>query len=1034
MTITQFFAVLKVGFLFSYLSPLVIVVGVSMLKELIDDIHRRKQDKLLNNEEYKVHKKPTRVLTASFVEYVKSKDLKIGDVVELTENQRVPADMVVLKTFNDAGDNHAFIRTDQLDGETDWKLRKAPALLQQLTELELLNLQGHIQYKPPSKMIYNFEGVLEYRDNAGELKKEALGLENTMWSSTILASKKIIGIVIFTGNETRVRMNSSEPKVKLGILDLELNMINVYLFFMMFALSLILTLLKKQQLLLQSVFNCFRFIILFCGIIPISLRVNLDISKTFFSYMINRDNTISGTIARNSTIPEELGRISYVFSDKTGTLTKNEMVFKKIAMESDQFTEASFNELAMILEDECKVNNAPMLDVVNVKDNDNNNIINEDDRRMTVNKRKRRARTKVIRDTITAMVVCNNVTPIVERESKSGKAVGEVVSTGLLDVNEDNNNNVGNNMNNSNNSSSNSNPTKITYQASSPDEVALVKFAEKLNMKLTYRTDKEIKFENANGFTEEYEILANFPFSSDTKRMGIVLKNKHHGHIIFYLKGAENVIEKFVKDEYKSYIRENAENLAMTGLRTLVLTQRIIPQDEFTTWYTKYNEALTSMENRKEKIASTISELEHNMDFLCVTGVEDLLQDDVNLTLENLRNAGMKIWMLTGDKIETAKCIAISAGLKAKNHKIYTIRYDEFPRKGIDSDINTMHEYLERYNAFHKDPHILIIDGDALDLALRHCEREFFETAMKAPAVVCCRCSPTQKCIIVKTIKKYTRPNERTAAVGDGGNDVAMIQEADVGIGIVGKEGLQASLASDYSILKFNYLNTLLLWWGRLSYKNTSSMSNFVIHRGLIISLIQFIFSLMFYYNPVALYNGVLVLGYSTVYTSFPAISVLVDKDTHKNNVMSFPALYKSLLRGRELSVKTFLWWVFKSIYQGGVIMIGSVYLFEDNLFLKIVSVTFSVLIFVEILNVYTEIQEFHWFMGFALIGTAVTYSLTLIFFRSILDVVFIFELDIIWRIAVIALACWAPFFLLSKVKRRCFPEEYEKLNISNRK
>jgi phospholipid-translocating ATPase len=114
--------------------------------------------------------------------------------------------------------------------------------------------------------------------------------------------------------------------------------------------------------------------------------------------------------------------------------------------------------------------------------------------------------------------------------------------------------------------------------------------------------------------------------------------------------------------------------------------------------------------------------------------------------------------------------------------------------------------------------------------------------------------------------------------------------------------------------------------------------------------------------------------------------------------------------------------------------MIGSVYLFEDNLFLKIVSVTFSVLIFVEILNVYTEIKEFHWFMGLALIGTAVTYSLTLIFFKSILDVVFIFEPYIIWRIAVIALACWAPFFLLSKVKRKCFPEEYEKLNISNRK
>jgi phospholipid-translocating ATPase len=102
---------------------------------------------------------------------------------------------------------------------------------------------------------------------------------------------------------------------------------------------------------------------------------------------------------------------------------------------------------------------------------------------------------------------------------------------------------------------------------------------------------------------------------------------------------------------------------------------------------------------------------------------------------------------------------------------------------------------------------------------------------------VCCRCSPTQKSRIVKTIKKYT--DKRTCAIGDGGNDVAMIQEADVGIGIVGKEGLQASLAADYSIIKFKHLNLLLLWFGRISYKNTATIAKFVIHRGLIISLIQ---------------------------------------------------------------------------------------------------------------------------------------------------------------------------------------------------
>jgi len=302
---------------------------------------------------------------------------------------------------------------------------------------------------------------------------------------------------------------------------------------------------------------------------------------------------------------------------------------------------------------------------------------------------------------------------------------------------------------------------------------------------------------------------------------------------------------------------------------------------------------------------------------------------------------------------------------------------------------------------------------------------------MKAPSVVCCRCSPTQKRIIVKTIKKYT--DERTAAVGDGGNDVAMIQEADVGIGIVGKEGLQASLSADYSILKFNYLDTLLLWWGRLSYKNTSQMSNFIIHRGLIISLIQFIFSCMFYYNSVALYNGFLIMGYSTIYTCFPSISVLLDQDTEKKNVMKFPALYKELLMGKELNLKIFLWWVFKSIYQAMVIMFGAMFLFKENLFLIIVTVTFTALIFLEILNVYTEINKFHIFMIVSLIGTGGCYLLSLVLLKSVLNVYYIFQWDFIWRIGTISIISWLPFFIINRVKKKCFPKTIEKLNAISR-
>ena len=548
-------------------------------------------------------------------------------------------------------------------------------------------------------------------------------------------------------------------------------------------------------------------------------------------------------------------------------------------------------------------------------------------------------------------------------------------------------------------------------------------------MKLTNRTDKEIKMVDAANNIEEYEVLANFPFSSDTKRMGIILKNKIHGHIIYYLKGAENVMLKFVKHEYVSYIAENAENLAVKGLRTLVLSQKIISQEDFDKWNQEYNEALTSMENRKEKISNVISKLENNMDFLCVTGVEDLLQDEVASTIDNLRNAGMKIWMLTGDKVETATCISISAGIKAKNHKIFTIKNDEFNDMTLGDRIFKLKQRFSEYKQkIEIDPYIFIIDGDTLDLALKHCEEEFFTTAMQAPSVVCCRCSPTQKRIIVKTIKKFIGDG-RTAAVGDGGNDVAMIQEADVGIGIVGKEGLQASLAADYSIKEFKSLSILLLWWGRVSYKNTATMSNFIVHRGMIISFNQFIFSLVFYYNPVPLYNGFLCFGYSTIFTSMPSISVLLDRDVSKDNVLRFPTLYKILLMGRELNFKNFLFWLFKSIYQSGVIMFCSFLFFPDNIFLKIVTVSFTALIYLEILNVYMEINKFHWFMWVALVSTCIIYTLTLWLFDYYLDVYFVFKWSIFWRIIVIALIAWAPFYIGTRIKKLLFPQTIEKLN-----
>ena len=994
MSISQFFPELAVGFLFTYIAPLAFVIAVSMGKELYDDINRRIQDKKTNSAKITVIV-PSADKSSIQLTQKDASQLQIGDIIELKKDSRVPADIIVLKTFNEAEDNQAFIRTDQLDGETDWKLRKAPGVTQAMNEIQFFTSDAFAEYEPPSKLIYNFQGVIQCKTEDGE-KKEPLNLENTMWASTVVASKKVIGIVIYTGKETRAKMNSSSPKVKIGILDNEINRLNIYLFVITFIVAFIIASAKGFQN--KFIFNFIKYIILFCAIIPISLRVNLDVSKTYFSVIINRDKDIPGTIARNSTIPEELGRISYVFSDKTGTLTKNEMIFKIIAMETEIFAEDKFEDLKGIVLDECKDYDAPLLDLVKSESSgseeiESSTISISSSQSTEVKKKKRihRHRSKLIRDTITAMCLCNNVTPVADDND----------------------------------------PNKMTYQASSPDEVALVKFAVTLNMRLVGRTDKEIKLTDAADNTEEFEVLANFPFSSDTKRMGIILKNKKHGHIIYYLKGAENVMMRFVKDEYVNYIAENAENLATKGLRTLVLSQKLIPQDYFDKWNKEYEEAKTSMEDRQQKIADVVSKLENNMDFLCVTGVEDLLQDDVATTIDNLRNAGMKVWMLTGDKVETATCISISAGLKAKTHKIYTIKNDEIKSEAKNEEKPPENVLLSKFEEYkrkiHIDPHLFIIDGDTLDLALKNCEKDFFETAMLAPSVVCCRCSPTQKRIIVKTIKKYT--DARTAAVGDGGNDVAMIQEADVGIGIVGKEGLQASLAADYSIMEFRSLNMLLLWFGRIAYKNTSMMSNFIIHRGLIIAFNQFIFSCIFYFNPVPLYSGFLSFGYSTIFTSLPCICVLLDQDVNKNNVLTFPTLYKILLKGRELNLKSFLFWLFKSIFQAFIIMFGSIILFEDTIFLKIVTVTFTALIYLEVLNVYLEINKFHWFMGISFGATLLVYLLTIGLLNNYLDIYFIFEWGTFFKIPLIAVISWAPFFIGSFIKKKFFPETIEKLN-----
>ena len=229
------------------------------------------------------------------------------------------------------------------------------------------------------------------------------------------------------------------------------------------------------------------------------------------------------------------------------------------------------------------------------------------------------------------------------------------------------------------------------YQASSPDEVALVKFAESLNMILKERNQEEIKIEDPAGMEENFQILAMFPFSSETKRMGILVRHQNTGRLIFYLKGADSIMQNKVKKVYKPVVQDECEGLAREGLRTLVIAQKFLSEDEYNLWNSQFKEANLALVNRHELIRECAEKLEVEMDFLGVTGVEDKLQENVCSSIEAIRHAGIKIWMLTGDKVETAKCIAISAGIKGSDQDIFEI-------KGIYDSLELHQKIIEYSN------------------------------------------------------------------------------------------------------------------------------------------------------------------------------------------------------------------------------------------------------------------------------------------------------------------------------------------------
>ncbi|KAI5798151.1 phospholipid-translocating P-type ATPase [Pyronema domesticum] len=1045
VALSQIVPALRIGFLSTYIVPLVFVLTITLGKEAHDDIARRRRDAEANSEPYEVlalgvaasrpasrirglgKKKAGTVGTLTDDRenlrtiMKKSRDLKVGDILVLKKDQRVPADVIILKSISadvenggdpeDGTNGEAFIRTDQLDGETDWKLRMAPALTQALPASKFETFR--ITASAPSREVNSFVGTLEYPGSGLPGNQDAdsmlqqniplqytrsqsvgLSIDNTAWANTVLASNSTtLAAIIYTGPETRAALSTSKGRSKTGLLENEINNLTKILCILTFTLSIVLVALENfgnhpnnpgvkdpddpNEVRSGAWYvKILRFLILFSSIIPISLRVNLDMGKSAYAYFIEHDKDISGTVVRTSTIPEELGRVEYLLSDKTGTLTQNDMELKKVHVGTVSYAGEAMDEVTeFVKQGFSQANSGTELVTPSTGPAAHSSTT-----------RTRREIGTRVRDVVLALALCHNVTPTTATEEGSTEQT-------------------------------------TTYQASSPDEIAIVSWTESVGLRLVHRDRKGMKLMSVDTgeIVVRVKILEVFPFTSEGKRMGIVVQflqgdtastSKEQdllnddddegasssaddsGDIWFYQKGADTVMSSIVASN--DWLDEECGNMAREGLRTLVIGRKRLGKARYNEFSSKYKQASLLLQNRDKSMENVVQEyLENELELLGVTGVEDKLQKDVKPSLELLRNAGIKIWMLTGDKVETARCVAVSAKLVARGQYIHTI--SKLKRTDLAYDAL---EFLRN-----KPDCCLLIDGESLALFLEHFRNDFISLAVQLPAVVACRCTPTQKADVARLIREHTK--KRICCIGDGG---------------------QASLAADFSVEQFCHLTKLLVWHGRNSYKRSAKLAQFVMHRGLVISVCQTMFSIASRFEPIALYQGWLLVGYATLYTMMPVFSLVLDRDVDERLANLYPELYKELTSGASLSYRTFFIWVLISIYQGSIIQGLSQLLIGLEHFKRMVTVSFTVLVLNELIMVAMEVTTWHMWMVIAEICTLVFFVASVPFLGDYFELEYVLTGDFVWRVAVISAVSLIPPYVVKVAGRRLRPPSYAKV------
>ncbi|KAM9577272.1 phospholipid-transporting ATPase IG isoform 1-T1 [Trichechus inunguis] len=960
--------------------PLFFVITVTAIKQGYEDWLRHRADNEVNKSTVNIIENAKRVKK-------ECEKIKVGDVVEVQADETFPCDLILLSSCT--SDGTCYVTTASLDGESNCKTHYAVRDTIALCTAESIDtLRAAIECEQPQPDLYKFVGRINIYSNSLEAVARSLGPENLLLKgATLKSTRKIYGVAVYTGMETKMALNYQGKSQKRSAVEKSINTFLIVYLFILLTKAAVCTTLKyvwqsypyndepwynqktqkeRETLKVLKMFTDFlSFMVLFNFIIPVSMYVTVEMQKFLGSFFISWDKDFydeeikEGALVNTSDLNEELGQVDYVFTDKTGTLTENSMEFIECCIDGHKYNGVT-EEV-----DGLSRTDGPLTHFDKADKNKEELFLR-------------------------ALCLCHTV------EIKTNDAVDGATES-----------------------------TELTYVSSSPDEIALVKGAKKYGFTFLGTRNDCMRVENQRKEIEEYELLHTLNFDPVRRRMSVIVKDQK-GDIYLFCKGADSAIFPRIQiPEPESTKLRNAidstkqhvERSAMNGYRTLGVAFKNIAPDDYERINRQLIEAKMALQDREEKMEEVLDDIETNMNLIGATAVEDKLQDQAAETIEALHAAGLKVWVLTGDKMETAKSTCYACRLFQTSTELLeltTKTIKECERK------DRLHELLIEYRkkllrefpkstkrnckkrAWTDQEYGLIIDGATLSLILNSSQEcgssnyksIFLQICMKCTAVLCCRMAPLQKAQIVRMVKNL-KGSPITLSIGDGANDVSMILESHVGIGIKGKEGRQAARNSDYSVPKFKHLKKLLLAHGHLYYVRIAHLVQYFFYKNLCFILPQFLYQFFCGFSQQPLYDAAYLTMYNICFTSLPILAYsLLEQHINIDTLTSDPRLYMNISGNAMLQLGPFLYWTFLAAFEGTVFFFGTYFLFqtsslEDNGTVygnwTFGTIVFTVLVFTVTLKLALDTRFWTWINHFVIWGSLAFYVFFSFFWGGII-------------------------------------------------